>query len=130
MDGPDEQTGKIPERWKTATLRILYKGKGDRASPDSFRGVALENTFFKVFTTILNRRLIEATEGNIPDHQFGFIKGRSTLHAVKYLMDQIEDTLRHPGGKYYTVFVDLKKAFDSLNRGKLIEKLKGMIGED
>lgn len=91
--------------------------------------MALENTSFKVFTTILNRRLIEATEGNIPDRQFGFIKGRSTLHAVKYLMDQIEDALRHPGGKYYTVFVDLKKAFDSLNRRKLIEKLKGMIGE-
>jgi hypothetical protein len=110
------KTGEVPESWKTATMKILYKGKGDTSNPDSFRGIVLQNTTFKLFTRILNERLLTMVDQHIPECQFGFRKGRSTLQAVTYLLTQIEDALRHPRGKYYTVSVDFKKAFDMIRQ--------------
>jgi hypothetical protein len=46
------------------------------------------------------------------------------------LLEQIEDAPRHPKGKYYTVFVDFKKAFELIDRKILMGKLKTMIGND
>ena len=64
------------------------------------------------------------TEKLIPEEQFGFRKGKSTLHAVKCLKDEKEDALRHPRGKLYVVFVGFTKAFDLINRSKIIDKLE------
>ena len=52
----------------------------------------------------------------------------SSLHAVKNVLNSIDDTLRHPKHKYFAVFVDYTKAFDYLNRQKLIRKLEDKIG--
>jgi retron-type reverse transcriptase len=111
-------------------MKILYKGKGDTSNPDSFRGVVLQNTIFKLFARILNERLPTMVDQHIPECQFDFRKGRSTLQAVTYVLTQIEEALRHPKGKYYTVFVDFKKAFDLMDRKILMGKLKTMIGND
>ncbi|KAJ4449792.1 hypothetical protein ANN_01196 [Periplaneta americana] len=73
--------------------------------------------------------LVVEVDNRIPECQFGFRKGRSTLHAISYLIEQIENTLRHPGKKYHVVFVDYCKAFDLINRETLIRKLSNMIGE-
>ena len=40
------------------------------------------------------------------------MKGKSTLHAVKCLKEEIEDALTHPRDKLLAVFVDFTKAFD------------------
>jgi hypothetical protein len=55
----------------------------------------------------------------LPDKQFGFIPGRSTLHAISNLLRNIEDALRWPKGKLYAIFIDYTKAFDLLGRGKI-----------
>lgn len=47
------QTGTIPEEWRRATLKILYKGKGSTNDLNSYRGIALENTTFKTFTKLV-----------------------------------------------------------------------------
>ena len=88
----------------------------------------LENTSFKVLTKILTTRLTAEVDRSIPECQFGFRKGRSTLQAVSNLTCLIEDTLRHTKRKYHVVFVDFKKAFDRINRQILIKKLGGLIG--
>ena len=54
----------------------------------------------------------------IPEEQFGFMKGKSTLHAVKCIQEDIEDALKLPKGKLHAVFIDYAKAFDFLNRKK------------
>ena len=51
--------------------------------------LALECTTFKILTNLLNNRLYKMTEKFIPEEQFGFVKGKSTLHAVKCLKEEI-----------------------------------------
>ena len=88
----------------------------------------LENTSFKVLTKILTTRLMAEVDRSIQECQFGFRKSRSTLQAVSNLTSLIEDTLRHSKRKYHVVFVDLKKAFDWINRQILTKRLGGLIG--
>lgn len=122
-------TASIPDNWRTAKIKVLYKGKGDADNPNSYRGVALENSVFKIFTKVLTNRLDKETTSQIPECQFGFRRGRSTLQAVRCLLDEIEEALRVPKGKYHVVFIDYTKAFDMIDREKLMNKLKGMIGD-
>ena len=67
--------------------------------------------------------LVALVDQDISDCEFGFKKERSTLQAVACLTEQIEESLKHCRGKYYTVFVDFRKGFDLINRQKLV-KLK------
>ena len=88
---------------------MLYKGKGDRDNPDPYCRIALGNNLFKIFTKILAHKLEEALTEHIPEHQFGFRKGRNTQQAIKCLIDDIETALRRPRGKYHAVFIDYKR---------------------
>lgn len=123
------KTGSIPDSWRTAQLTILYKGKGHTEDPNSYRGIALQNTIYKIFSKILTKRLIMEVDKFIPDCQFGFREKRSTLQAVKVLQEEAEQTLRYKKGKYHAVFIDYRKAFDLVNRNILINKLKQMLGD-
>ena len=125
------QTGEIPNEWRTAKMKVLYKGKGDPENPNSYRGIALENSAFKIFMKILTSRLEEPTENQIPECQFGFRRNKVTLQAVKFVVDEIEEALRGITGKpkYLAVFIDYKKAFDLLDRKKVMNKVKRFIGD-
>lgn len=54
----------------------------------------------------------------ISDAQFGFRKGFSTVGAVFALHSLIQHFLNN-GTRFYCVFADLKKAFDSVYRNAL-----------
>ena len=121
--------GTIPEIWRHATLKVLYKGKGDAGNPNSYRGIALECTAFKILTSLLTKRLQKTTSWAIPEQQFGFVKGRSTIHAVRCLQEDIEEELRHPAGKLHALFIDYTKAFDLMNRTLIMEKIEKTTGK-
>jgi hypothetical protein len=70
------------------------------------------------------------TENTLPDEQFGFRRGRSTLQAASCLKEDIEVALRHPRGKLHAIFIDYTKAFDLINRTLLIEKLEERTGKN
>lgn len=58
----------------------------------------------------------------IPEHQFGFMKGHSTLDAVDVLNRRLEEDRRR---REFTVVcsLDIKKAFDSVWQEGLIYKV-------
>jgi hypothetical protein len=116
----------IPDGWRKSPIKILYKGKADLSDLDSYRRIAPECTPFKVFTRLLTQRLTILTNCQMPDLQFGF----RTVQAVHNLLNDAEEALRLPGGKLFAVFVDIYKAFDMLNRAKLVAKLENIIGPD
>ena len=79
-----------------------------------YRGIALENNPFKVFTKLITER-IRLTIEHLPESQFKFRRGRSNLTAVELLLKNIWESLKRKE-KYYTVFIDFTKAFDLLDR--------------
>ena len=77
-----------------------------------------------MFTSVINQRLIDWSTANeiSTDSQFGFKPGYSTVDAIFVLQNLIEMYLKKKQ-KLYCVFVDLKRAFDTVYRNGLWYKL-------
>ena len=50
----------IPKIWRESTVKVVYKGKGSQNTPDSYRGIALECTLFKILNNILLGKIHES----------------------------------------------------------------------
>lgn len=110
------ELGTIPSAWKFSNLTMLYKGKGDKFNPRSYRGIALSSTIFKLFCSLITKRQSLHTDHFIPQSQMGFMPGRSTIQAAQILLDYIIKSVWVEGHYVYVVFVDYKMAFDLVNR--------------
>lgn len=117
------QTGVFPELLKTAKIVPLFK-QGDKGKVSNYRPVSLLPQFSKILEKLYYRRLEEFIDksGIISGSQYGFRKNSSTSLA---LIDFVDDITRAIDKHEFTVgiFVDLKKAFDTVNHAILIKKL-------
>jgi len=86
---------------------------------DNYRGIALLNTTYKVFSKILLGRLEPIAEECIGDYQCGFRKGRSTIDQLSIIGQSMEK--KHEfRSNFWQVFVDFKKkSYDSIHRDNL-----------
>lgn len=118
------ETGVVPEEWCKAEVIMLYK-KGDVLDHLNYRGIALANTIAKIFTTIIASRLSDCCDiSNIlPEAQAGFRRNRSCEDNIFTLHTKITQMLCKPKGKMYAVFVDFRRAFDSVVHRVLWQKL-------
>ena len=75
------RSGCFPAPWKQARIQPVFKHKGDRSSPGSYRPIALLCSVSKVFESLVNDQVLKFCLANrvIPDCQFGFLSGRSTV---------------------------------------------------
>ena len=66
-----------PVEWERAYLFILYKGKGDKNSPDAYRGITLKSHMLKLFEAIIARRLSRWLDEQhlLPVEQLAYRKG-------------------------------------------------------
>nr|VZH96041.1 unnamed protein product [Spirometra erinaceieuropaei] len=108
--------GEVPQDFKDATIVHLYKRKGNRQVCDNHRGISLLNIAGKIFARILLNRLNNHLEqGLLPESQCGFRRHRGTtdmIFAARQLQEKCQEMRTHP----YSTFVDLTKAFDTVNR--------------
>ena len=116
-------SGVFPEDWSDGLLIPLHK-KGDRSTPDNYRGITLLSVLGKLFTRVINNRLENwANDYNIYiEAQYGFRKGRSTVDCMFILHNVIGKFLEN-GNKLYAFFIDYSKAFDYIVRENLWFKL-------
>ena len=117
-------TGIIPDEWSQGMISPNYKNKGDKASPDNYRGITILSCFGKLFTAILNNRLNNYLESMnlLCEEQAGFRKKYGTTDHILNLKCII-DLYLFGGKKLFCAFIDYKKAFDSVNRSFLWQKL-------
>ena len=110
--------------WNIALINPIHK-KGSKFDPLNYRGISLLSCFSKYFTAILNARLLDFSLKNkiLSKEQMGFIPGNRTSDAFIVLYNLINNYC-HTKNKYiYGCVVDFTRAFDSVPRHTLFEKL-------
>jgi hypothetical protein len=104
--------GEIPEDWITTSITTLYKGKGEKSSMDSYRGISVQSHACKVLCEILKNRINPLVNEIVGEYQSGFRQGRGTEDAL-FVFRMITQKSRKQGQTMHTCFIDLIKAFDS-----------------
>lgn len=117
-------TGYTPDDWSLVIMCLLHK-KGPLDDLSNYRGIALVNCILKLFTQIIQERLLAWVEvtSSLPEVQSGFRRGRGCMDNVFSLMAGVHFQLRLKGRRVYAAFVDFRRAFDSLDHNLLWQKL-------
>jgi hypothetical protein len=116
-------TGIFPEQLKASRVVPIHKA-GDTTNCDNYRPISLVNAFSKILEKIVCTKLVHHLESTnlMYKHQYGFLKGRSTEHALTQILNTVGQALNE--NKYCVgVFLDLKKAFDVVPHDILLKKL-------
>jgi hypothetical protein len=100
----------------------LFK-KGDVEICDNYRGISLLSIPSKVLAKILYQRIETKVESQLHEAQCGFRKGRGCVDQIFNLKECIS-LARQKGKSLYMCFVDLRKAYDSVNRDLLWKAMR------
>jgi hypothetical protein len=108
---------QVPHEWCESVIVPIYK-KGDRSSCENHRGISLVNVASKLLAGIILRRLSDARERYTRENQAGFRPGRGCIDHIFTLRQILEH--RHTFNRpTIALFLDLKAAFDSVDRSSL-----------
>ena len=116
--------GMFPDELKTARISPIYKKENEQLL-ENYRPVATLPIFSKLFEKIIYERLYSffLSQNILHHNQFGFRKGHSTSHALNYSIEHILRSLKNKN-HVLGVFIDLSKAFDTIDHEILLYKLQ------
>ena len=113
----------VPQAWKLAKVIPLPKD-GDPEDVNNLRPISLLPLPGKLLEKVIHTQLMEyLTDNSIIDkNQGGFRKGFSTMSTIAKVTDDIYAAMNN-SKLTLAVFIDFKKAFDTLNHAILLKKL-------
>jgi len=117
-------TGTLPADWKTGNIVPIFK-KGDRTDRANYRPVSLTSVPCKILESIIKDKLMRFLESNdlVCKEQHGFRSGRSCLTNLLETFENWTKALDEGYG-LDVVYLDYRKAFDSVPHRRLIKTLK------
>uniref|UniRef100_A0A8B9WQY4 Reverse transcriptase domain-containing protein n=1 Tax=Bos mutus grunniens TaxID=30521 RepID=A0A8B9WQY4_BOSMU len=118
------KTQQWPQDWKRSVFIPIPK-KGNAKECSNYCTIALISHASKVILKILQARLQQYVNRELPDVQVGFRKGRGTRDQIANICWIIEKAREFQKNIYFC-FIDYAKAFDTVDHNKLWKILKEM----
>ena len=122
--------GTFPDRWKIARITPIYKS-GAKDDTNNYRPISILSVLSKLYEKIAYDQLIDFLQSNkkLTQNQFAFRKLHSTITSLigDHWYSNIENKKAN-----FALFLDLKKAFDTVDHEILVSKLVkyGVIGNE
>ena len=116
--------GFVPNEMKIARVFSLYKAD-NRLVVSNYRPILILPAFSKILEKVFHKRLLNYLDKYdiLCNNQYGFRKGHSTSLALVDLYDKISEAIDKKEVAV-GVFLDLSKAFDTVNHDILFKKLE------
>ena len=113
----------FPEKLKVAVIKPLFKN-GDKTCINNYRPISMLNNFSKIFEKVVKNRLILFLEKFelLSKNQFAFRPGLGTENAL-YNVTRFINSALDENKKVMAIFLDLSKAFDTVNHTELLNIL-------
>ena len=108
----------VCDELKIEIILLLFKGKGAKANnKDNYRGITLFPTLCKIYEMILLNRLEKyaAQMGFFSEMQFGSEAFFTIIETINHMLER--------GSKFFSCFLDFRKAFDTVWIDGLLYKL-------
>ncbi|XP_062713362.1 uncharacterized protein LOC134290278 [Aedes albopictus] len=122
------EEGSFPDIWKRQKLVLLPKPGKLPGDPSAYRPICLLDTVGKLLERVVLNRLTKYTESEsgLSELQFGFRKGRSTVDAIRTIVDAMQTAQKQQrrGNRYCAVVtLDVKNAFNSASWAAIADSL-------
>ena len=118
------KTQQWPQYWKMSVFIAIPK-KGDAKECSNYRTIALFSHASKVMLKILQPRLQQYVNRELPDVQAGFRRGRGARDQIADICWIMEKARKFQKNLYFC-FIDYANAFDCVDHNKLWKILKDM----
>ena len=120
------QTGQAPSSWLHSEVVMLVKNyQKDTKLLSNYRPISLTNTMYKIYASLLQKRLAAHFDHRLRPTQFGFRSGRSVTQPIHILRRLLEVHERQTEA-FHAIFLDWAKAFDSVTFSSIQSSLEYM----
>ncbi|CAF1009815.1 unnamed protein product [Brachionus calyciflorus] len=114
----------IPNDWKTAIVLPLYKNKGSNDNLNNYRAISILPPMAKLFEKLIHKQILAYLNDNniITNDQHGFRSNHSCESALHEIISEI-NKIKSKRSIGLLLFIDFRKAFDSVDPRLLLLKL-------
>ena len=121
-------TGQIPTPMQLSTFITIPKKPGAMEC-NKHRTISIMSQLGKIVLRVILNRIRNMIRPEIPEEQYGFVKGKGTANAI-FLLRMISERAVEMQRDVFLCFIDYQKAFDTVRHGEMLRMLARLGVDD